>query len=386
MAGKDIRQVAGDRAAEAAAATEAPPGTGDQLAIRPEQTVWNAEQLAALESLGVAKNATPAELSVFLHVCRRSGLDPFRKQIYLVPKYDAKERKNRWVVITGIDGFRLIRDRAAARDGVVASYEDPVWYELSARGVREHPVIWTLGAETPPFGCKWVTLKTHPETGQVLGRYPKIVRFDAYVDTYEAGDRKGQRRLRWANDPDGMIAKCAEAGSLREAFPEDLGGLYIEEEFGDQQARGPGRRMPPTVQATVVAEPAPANGGSRPDAETVVEGVVREQANPVDGDLEEQRKAALGKIHAIFADYGLGGRDGEDRDVRVACAANFGRADEHAPLLRLTSLDQLDAFQAAAVADRLQRFVTGGGDAKAVRAKLVRMAASVRREWAKAET
>jgi len=250
MAGKDIRQVAGDRAAEAAAATEAPPGTGDQLAIRPEQTVWNAEQLAALESLGVAKNATPAELSVFLHVCRRSGLDPFRKQIYLVPKYDAKERKNRWVVITGIDGFRLIRDRAAARDGVVASYEDPVWYELSARGVREHPVIWTLGAETPPFGCKWVTLKTHPETGQVLGRYPKIVRFDAYVDTYEAGDRKGQRRLRWANDPDGMIAKCAEAGSLREAFPEDLGGLYIEEEFGDQQARGPGRRMPPTVQAT----------------------------------------------------------------------------------------------------------------------------------------
>ena len=81
-----------------------------------------------------------------------------------------------------------------------------------------------------------------------------------------------------------------------------------------------------------------------------------------------------------------GGRDGEDRDVRVACAANFGRADEHAPLLRLTSLDQLDAFQAAAVADRLQRFVTGGGDAKAVRAKLVRMAASVRREWAKAET
>src|SRR5215472_10768344 len=111
--GKDMQQVAAEREAQRAAAQEGTPETGDQLAIRAEQSVWNPEQLAALETLGVAKNASPAELAVFLHVCRRSGLDPFRKQIYLVPKYDAKERKNRWVTITGIDGFRLIRDRAA---------------------------------------------------------------------------------------------------------------------------------------------------------------------------------------------------------------------------------------------------------------------------------
>lgn len=35
----------------------------------------------------------------------------------------------------------------------------------------------------------------------------------------------------WKSDPEGMISKCAEAGALRKAFPTQLGGLYLREEF-----------------------------------------------------------------------------------------------------------------------------------------------------------
>lgn len=37
----------------------------------------------------------------------------------------------------------------------------------------------------------------------------------------------------WRSDPCGMISKCCEAASLRQAFPNDTGGLYTEHELRD---------------------------------------------------------------------------------------------------------------------------------------------------------
>jgi len=38
-------------------------------------------------------------------------------------------------------------------------------------------------------------------------------------------------RSRWKADPAGMIQKCAKAAALREAFPNQVGGLYLQEEM-----------------------------------------------------------------------------------------------------------------------------------------------------------
>ena len=55
------------------------------LAIRPGQDMFDAKQRAALEVLGI-KGANNADMAVFMHVCQRTGLDPFSRQIYYISR------------------------------------------------------------------------------------------------------------------------------------------------------------------------------------------------------------------------------------------------------------------------------------------------------------
>ena len=67
----------------------------------------------------------------------------------------------------------------------------------------------------------------------IVGGWAKAYRQDrripheAIIDfkVYDTG------RSRWKVDPAGMIAKCAKAAALREAFPNQVGGLYLQEEM-----------------------------------------------------------------------------------------------------------------------------------------------------------
>lgn len=43
---------------------------------------------------------------------------------------------------------------------------------------------------------------------------------------------------RWNTDPAGMIVKCAEADGLRSAFPNSLGGMYLEDEMPGKEESG----------------------------------------------------------------------------------------------------------------------------------------------------
>jgi phage recombination protein Bet len=185
------------------------------LALREDQTRWDDSQLAVLHGSGIDKDVSEPELTAFLHECQRRRLDPFTRQIYLIGRYSKRERRKVYRSQTSIDGFRLIARRAADAAKETIEYEESVWYDTAGKGHE----IWLDRGQ--PTGCKVVVLRGGK-------RFPVVARFAAYVQT----DSDGQPTQMWLKMPDIMIAKCAEALALRMAFPEELGGIYTDEEMG----------------------------------------------------------------------------------------------------------------------------------------------------------
>jgi len=91
----------------------------------------------------------------------------------------------------------------------------------------------------------------------VVGGWAKAWRTDrriahtAIVDlkTYSTG------RSRWGVDSAGMIQKVAKAAALREAFPNTVGGLYVQEEM--EHVRAEAEVITPARIAAPVVEPKP---------------------------------------------------------------------------------------------------------------------------------
>jgi phage recombination protein Bet len=188
------------------------------LAVREGQDFWDAKQLAALAQLGI-KDASNADLAVYLHYCQKTGLDPFSRQIYMLSRRvkDGDSYETRQAIQIGIDGYRIIASRAARRDGVTISYGQTLWYDGDGRAWP----VWTR--PEPPAACTVIVRRGADD-------FPGIARFASFAQ-YKDRDRtilSGQ----WAIMGDHLIAKCAEAQALRRAFPHDLAGTSTMEEGG----------------------------------------------------------------------------------------------------------------------------------------------------------
>jgi len=323
------------------AKTATDPG-GAELAVRPDQDFWTARQVAALRALGIT-HATNADLALFLHYCARTKLDPFSRQIYMLERRTKNRDTNQWeyaqTIQVGIDGYRVIGQRAARNEEVYLEYEPTIWFD--AKGNRHD--VW-LGAE-PPFAALVVVVK-HLPNGTVL-RFPGIARFSSYAAWTREGNLQGQ----WGVMADHMIEKCAEAFALRRAFPHDLGGMYVEEEL--QHTPPPKlkgyRRDPETADEFVVQGEALRTAAPAPEDDEDTE----RDDDTQDGENEPPappptRQQANRRIHAIFSDHGLG--DKADAKVRGAVIAGLLNLDVP------TSSAELSAEQMGAAVEALARF------------------------------
>ena len=170
------------------------------LAISGEQKYWTQEQLSALKQLGLS-NASNGDLAVFFHQAQKTGLDPFARQIYMI------ERGGRYGIQTSIDGLRIV----AQRSGEYAGQSGPFWCGEDGKWVD----VWL--AKTPPLAAK---------VGVYRQGFPEALYAVARWDSYAVPNNPIWRKM-----PDLMLAKCAEALALRKAFPNDLSGIYTDDEM-----------------------------------------------------------------------------------------------------------------------------------------------------------
>lgn len=140
----------------------------------------------------VAKGASDSELKLFLYRCQNMGLDPLKPgQVHFI-KYGS----NPGSIVVGIEGFRSL----AARTGKLVGVK---------RGVLRDAEGKCIGAWCEIYRSDW--------------QYP--AREEVSLAEYTTGKNM------WAKMPETMVKKVAECAALRMAFPDDLGGVYGEEEM-----------------------------------------------------------------------------------------------------------------------------------------------------------
>jgi phage recombination protein Bet len=257
-------------------------------AVQPQATLTD-DQVRLLKDT-VCKGATDNELRLFMQVCTTKRLDPFSKQIHAVKRWDRESGREVMTFQTGIDGLRLI----AERSGQYRGQTDPLW--CGEDGVWKD--VWL--AKTPPAAAK---------VGVHRVGFPQPLTRVAKWAEYCQRKKDGTAMAMWATMPTNQLAKCAEALSLRAAFPEELSGLYADEEMDQAHHEPNGSRE---AQQDVAAAKLAAMKGETPavhDAQFVDEPPPNE-APPAKISFKalesfKEIKAELKKLGAEARYYGV---------------------------------------------------------------------------------
>jgi len=139
-------------------------------------------------------NVSDQEVMMFLNLCKFQRLNPFLREAYLI-KYGNSPA----TIVTGKEAFT----KRATRN----------------QHYRGHKV----GA-SPDGLVAWAEVYRDD--------YDIPIRVEVDYDEYVGRKGDGSITAMWKNKPKTMLKKVALVQALREAFPDDFGGMYFEEELG----------------------------------------------------------------------------------------------------------------------------------------------------------
>jgi phage recombination protein Bet len=166
----------------------------------------------------IARGASDDELKVFIQVCKGAQLNPFLKQVFLVPRWDSNEGREIRAIQVSIDGFRSI----AESSGAYAGNDDPRF-----EGETEIEIPQKTGAPKKLTIPNQATVTVYKIVDRQRYEFTATARWSEYYP----GPKNG---FQWHIRPYLMLGKCAEALALRKAFPKLLSGMYEEAELANQ--------------------------------------------------------------------------------------------------------------------------------------------------------
>jgi phage recombination protein Bet len=152
-----------------------------------------------------------------LAYCKSRKLDVFKRNVHIVPIWDKDKRQYVDTIWPGIGELRT----TAFRTGEYAGRDETVFGE-------DMTSEWGSGRETlkvvhPEWAQVTVYRMVHGQRVAFTG--PRVY----WLETF-AATKDGFPNSMWVKRPRGQIEKCAEGGSLRAAFPEELGDMPCSDE------------------------------------------------------------------------------------------------------------------------------------------------------------
>ncbi len=157
---------------------------------------------------GKAESVTPQEVIMFMKLCEHQGLNPFLGEAFLV-KYS---ESNPAQIVVGKNAlekraYRNQRFRGIVGGIIVVRTDSVIDYRVGEFYLPEE---------------------------RLVGGWAKVF-VDGYTNPIESSvsmAEYNQGKSVWSQKPATMIHKVAKVHALREAFPEEMAGMYSAEEVG----------------------------------------------------------------------------------------------------------------------------------------------------------
>ena len=147
--------------------------------------------------------------------CKARKLDILKKPCHIVPMSvtDAKTGNKNWrdVIMPGIYEQRI----TAFRTGQMAGQDEPVFGDT----------VTFRGIDAP----EWCRVTVY----RFINNERCAFSHTEYFCEACATTKEGKPNSMWSKRPRGQLAKCAEAGALRKAFPDELGGVITADEVNE---------------------------------------------------------------------------------------------------------------------------------------------------------